>query len=107
MGFFKKSNPLDDELRRLEDEQRRLHREMADIEEALQNPPAPVAPEKEEPVVAKGAKFPPEPLPEKNTAAAAVQLKVNRRQARQARNRVIAIVFFLLVLFLLIRACAG
>lgn len=104
MSFFKKSNPLDDELRRLTKEQRRLNREMTDLEEALQNPPAPVEPEPKKIAADKGAKFPREPLSEKNTSVT-VQEKIRDRQTRQARTRVILIVLGLIVLVLIVRAC--
>jgi hypothetical protein len=102
MGFFKKtSDPLSEELRRLEEEQRKLEREVSAIEEALQNPPEPPPAEIPEAGPAnKGAKFLRDPLLEKNAVIRnRARLKVQRNKAR---NRVILICVILAILALIV-----
>jgi cell division protein FtsB len=103
MGLFKKtSDPLNAELRRLEEEQRKLEQQVSDIEYALQNPPEPaLGKEPVEPEAGnKGAKFLHDPLLGKNTVGKnRTRLKVQRTKAR---NRVILICIGLAILALIV-----
>jgi seryl-tRNA synthetase len=103
MGLFKKtSDPLGEELRRLEEKQRKLEQQVSEIEYALQNPPEPELPRKstESKVGNKGAKFLHDPLLEKNTVAkGCTRLKVQRTKAR---NQVILICVVLAILSLIV-----
>ncbi|MDD5262094.1 MAG: hypothetical protein PHD76_09635 [Methylacidiphilales bacterium] len=105
MWFFKRpSDPLAEELHKLEREQRKLEEEMSRIEETMQSPPSQSEPdadevEKKKP---KGAVFSSEsPLFEERP-----EIRRNRNrlkiQNRMARNRFIFACVLLLILILVV-----
>ncbi|MDR1145800.1 MAG: hypothetical protein LBK71_06665 [Verrucomicrobiales bacterium] len=100
MSFFKKADPLTAARRRLEEEQRAVERQIADLEDALQNPPAPAPPPAAP--AKRGAVFKHDPF----AAPPAVSGPPLKRRARRVPARVILLCVALVVLILLIR-CAG
>jgi hypothetical protein len=106
MAFFrKKSDPLDEELRRLEEERRELEREVSELEYELQNPPEPPPePAKEPDPGNRGAKFPHDPLFEqKNATRNWGSLRIQRTKTR---NRVILLGIILMLIALGIYRCS-
>jgi hypothetical protein len=106
MFFFKKkSDPLTEELRRLEREQRQLERQVSEIERALHYPPDP-NPAENEPPANRGAKFLHDPLPGQPTVSG-VRLKIQRAKARRRMIYLCLVLLFLVLsLVLLVRRCS-
>jgi hypothetical protein len=110
MFFFKKkSDPLAEELQRLEKERRRLERQVSAIEYALQNPPEPeLPPADDEPPANRGAKFVHDPPPEQPTVSGGRGLKIQRAKARQRMIWLcLGLIFLALVVYRCGRAAIG
>ena len=105
MFFFKKkSDPLTEELRRLENEQREVERQMSEIEYALQNPPEPPPANNDQPTN-RGAKFPHNPLSEPVTIGGTrTRLKIQRAKTR---NRIIILSLAVLFLVFVVYRCSS
>ena len=100
MRFFKKSSdPLTEELRKLEKKQRSLEKEVSRIEHTLQNPSAPETSSDEvKASVRGGAVFRPDDTPLNNQTRRR-SLKI---QNQIARNRFITACILLLILFFVV-----